>query len=906
MDDERRRPISKAYVSSLSARIALLESILKKKGVVVPPVTYPPTTRHETQSAGSGDEIQISTTKPRQGPRSEAGSATHHVLSPPYSHEDFAIYDSPMEDLLSTEVSQSGKESLQKERPPSETVDTKQQDIVGRLLFPNSSLSYDRFSDKVRFFGPTANWHTYTYDFRESPEQIRRAERIIRSLTPQTHDYLMQNFWKNHNCVLQVVDRAAFEADRGSESPKFYSSFLHITILAVGWQSANKDRCDMARINSGNHESSIHREAKYMLEAELERPMGISSVQALLLLGDLERGAGRDNTGWMYAGMANRLAFDIGLHTDCGNNIGLPEQEVSVRKRVMKACVLYDKYWALLLGRPITIKSQDIGFDMFKAATPTSRSSKHNPSIRTDTQVIEEEIHEQLFQLMDLAGRIVENRGDIRPGNGVNQVGAVTGDNVEENAAIDVLILDQRLREWYRQLPNHLTWLPNNARNAPCSYFILHQQYQAIMILLHRSRESHESASHDRPTSMSPSSPKDARTTSEAQGDNRTPASGQEIDSHNEGPSITDDCIKPARSVYTQAAIQFGQIVSQFKEKYDFGKICCTSLQPAGIASIALLSAIEQSKNESDRRSCVSSLEVVFGFIRGMSSSYQPAARMKNLVQAALAQLHLDTRTTRYGHRTPSEQVANSCKDGAMGQHKGTTMFSFLPGNGDHDEKYQFFSNDERHGAIANQVGSESSRAEPPSHARPSPPYNQYPYGDHLNIMSSLIPTFPDLSDLDSLYAMGMNSIYSNHSILRSRHGSDNYLRVAPSAKGWGLHSLHAASEPDQSNPELDSHMPDWIRESASSNNSVARHKPELGNQIVALSTDDASGLDTTSVSGFKREDSVGLGWINGGVGLNSSTSVNLRQESEKPELIHKGSNTTTLPRNYELDYLSL
>ena len=59
-------------------------------------------------------------------------------------------------------------------------------------------------------------------------------------------------------------------------------------------------------------ESTLHREAKYMLDHELERPGGIPSVVALLLLGDLECGVGRDNLGWMYGGMAVRLAFDIG------------------------------------------------------------------------------------------------------------------------------------------------------------------------------------------------------------------------------------------------------------------------------------------------------------------------------------------------------------------------------------------------------------------------------------------------------------------------------------------------------------------------------------------------------------------------------------------------------------------
>jgi hypothetical protein len=51
---------------------------------------------------------------------------------------------------------------------------------------------------------------------------------------------------------------------------------------------------------------------------------------------------GRDNTGWMYAGMACRLAFDIGLHLDC-RNMGLPESEVQIRDMTLWACVVYDK-----------------------------------------------------------------------------------------------------------------------------------------------------------------------------------------------------------------------------------------------------------------------------------------------------------------------------------------------------------------------------------------------------------------------------------------------------------------------------------------------------------------------------------------------------------------------------------
>lgn len=48
-----------------------------------------------------------------------------------------------------------------------------------------------------------------------------------------------------------------------------------------------------------------------MLEHELERSSGIPSVFALILLGDLDFGVGRDTLGWLY-GMEVQLAFDIG------------------------------------------------------------------------------------------------------------------------------------------------------------------------------------------------------------------------------------------------------------------------------------------------------------------------------------------------------------------------------------------------------------------------------------------------------------------------------------------------------------------------------------------------------------------------------------------------------------------
>ncbi|KAH8162219.1 hypothetical protein CIB48_g6038 [Xylaria polymorpha] len=802
MDDERRRPISKAYVSSLSARIAMLESMLQEKGVSLPPATHPPMTKHEAQSAGSGDEIRISATEARQCSKSDASSPIRHILSPPYSHEDFAMYESPIEDLANTDAPR--EEIGHEENLPFRTLDLKEEDVIHRLFFPNGGLSCDRLSGKLRFFGPTANCHVYAESpsrshSRESPEQIRRAERIIRSLTPKTQDYLMQSFWKHHNSVLQVIDKAAFEADRGSENPKYYSSFLHIIILAVGWRFANKDHCDIARINLGNYESTLHREARYMLDIELEGPMGIPSVQSLLLLGDLECGVGRDNTGWMYAGMANHLAFDIGLHVDC-SSIGLSEREISVRRRVMRACFLYDRYWALFLGRSTSIKIQDLALDVSKTASSTNYSSETNPRTPTVTQTMEEEINEQLIELMDLAGKIVETG----PSQDANQATSWSVNKAEKKALVDVPSLDQQLRDWYGRLPGHLSWGPDNIGTAPCSYFLLHQQYYAVIILLHRSQEAYRIPPNDKSTSKASSSPNDVK---------KTPEFCEGTSLHSLASFITEDNAKSARDTCTQAAIQIAQIISHYREKYDLEKTCCTSLQPAGAASIALLAATVYSKDERKQRAYLSSLETISNAIQVMSRSYQPAARMENLIQSVLAQLHCDTRDSQQCHGDSVEQGANDGKNSAGPRFKDTNLFSFLPARQEHRDTDRFLQSHGR--ATPTQVAPGSVQPSTPFHIPPSPYYNQNPLNNHPNPISGLLSSFLDVPDassyLDTLYnsTIGVDTIYG------SRYTSDNYLRVAPSAKGWGLHSLHAAAQPEQPTSDFDSHMPDWMGESA-------------------------------------------------------------------------------------------
>jgi hypothetical protein len=279
-------------MSSLTNRVALLEGMLQETGKEIPPASYPAKTRTETTTSQSNNQ---------ESSQNFSGPPPAQNTTPRSMADESTDGDNGYQNDMNM------SNSMLEPHPPPRIQSSKKEGLVHMLLSTRGHLSFDQLSGRLRFFGPASNFHIYAdnnneVDTRETPEQVRRTERIIRSLTIETHDYLMDLFWEYYNSVLHIVHREAFNDDMQNANNKYYSGFLHISILAMGYRFADLDREDMKKITLGNRECTLHREAKYMLDMELERPGGIPSVQAFLLLGDLECGVGRDNTGWMYAG----------------------------------------------------------------------------------------------------------------------------------------------------------------------------------------------------------------------------------------------------------------------------------------------------------------------------------------------------------------------------------------------------------------------------------------------------------------------------------------------------------------------------------------------------------------------------------------------------------------------------
>lgn len=295
-------------MSSLSNRINLLEDMLKERGVAPPPAVHPPKTRQEAQSRHQHEQHHGQA-------GSETSSSSEPHLAPPPLNPPPTPPGSGDEDVIMVEQEQPKNLSSASHAALNRLIDPlllqeaepKKETSTRHLLCTRGSYVFDQGAGRTRYFGPTANSHvhtktTFSFGPSERLDQAHRVELVIGSLAPSTQDHLMRCFSEHYNSWQRVVDESAFEAGRATQDSRFYSPFLHLAMLGIGYRFSDWDREDMKAITLGNRESTLHREAKAMVEVELEQPGGIASVQALLMLADLECGVGRDTTGWMYSG----------------------------------------------------------------------------------------------------------------------------------------------------------------------------------------------------------------------------------------------------------------------------------------------------------------------------------------------------------------------------------------------------------------------------------------------------------------------------------------------------------------------------------------------------------------------------------------------------------------------------
>ncbi|KAJ4243815.1 hypothetical protein NW762_014692 [Fusarium torreyae] len=215
-----------------------------------------------------------------------------------------------------------------------------------------------------RFYGATSNLHLSNENFgitisdlnrRKSVQDILDTAGVGHAVDIQLVNHLVTLYFTWQNPSLRVVDQAAFEAAReefllATNDSRLYSEFLVNSICAVG---ASFERCKHPELPTPLSSFFANR-AKSLLDSELERPR-LSTVQGLAILSTHEGGATRDSRGWLYSGMAMRLAFDLGLHIDPTPYVisgKMAPVEARVRNVTFWGTFATDRMWGFYLGRP--------------------------------------------------------------------------------------------------------------------------------------------------------------------------------------------------------------------------------------------------------------------------------------------------------------------------------------------------------------------------------------------------------------------------------------------------------------------------------------------------------------------------------------------------------------------------
>ncbi|EPQ60261.1 hypothetical protein GLOTRDRAFT_134976 [Gloeophyllum trabeum ATCC 11539] len=115
---------------------------------------------------------------------------------------------------------------------------------------------------------------------------------------------------------------------------------------------------------AGNEDTCPYAQSARLIIDKVYHHSRPSTCQVLLLLGVRAFGIGSFEQGWLYIGMAIRMAQDLGLNRDPdkfqyhgGDMFALEEKQF--RKTIWWSCCLVDKYSCVFMGRPPMINSAD-------------------------------------------------------------------------------------------------------------------------------------------------------------------------------------------------------------------------------------------------------------------------------------------------------------------------------------------------------------------------------------------------------------------------------------------------------------------------------------------------------------------------------------------------------------------
>lgn len=165
------------------------------------------------------------------------------------------------------------------------------------------------------------------------------------SLIPETLvEHLLDMYFRKFQTILEIVDEPAFHAGMAPDPHRVppVRDSLFLSMLSAGARFLD-DPVLIKQCAAPSGECVFVDRAKALLEREIGQADAMT-VQALLILGELETSAGNEMSGCMYSGLVSRLVFDLGLDPASSQGLNLTDAEINSRHWMLWYASVQDKF----------------------------------------------------------------------------------------------------------------------------------------------------------------------------------------------------------------------------------------------------------------------------------------------------------------------------------------------------------------------------------------------------------------------------------------------------------------------------------------------------------------------------------------------------------------------------------
>ncbi|KAJ4214389.1 hypothetical protein NW759_010407 [Fusarium solani] len=342
---------------------------------------------------------------------------------------------------------------------------------------------------ELRFFGTSSNFDLMPSTSLKVASSVQARHRGIEAAqqlptffepTDELRDHLLGLFWKWQNSWQYIVPRESFIVDLYVEkSGRFCTPLLLNAILALSSRYSPRPelRTDPEDANTAGH--IFADQAKTMLHYESEAPT-TSTVQATALLGLFWASIDNEGLGFMYIGMATRMAMNLGLQSDCTQYAAkgiISEEDVEARNVAFWGIYVLDKLYCLGMGRPASIQEYNITTAKPKiledrpAALLSAEQRKFSQPWPT-SHITENAI--KTCEIMIITSEVIDQLYAQR---------SSWTDREREDRVMETHLRSARL---FDQLPKSLKMSESSLYPVPPYVYHLHIQYHHSIILLHR------------------------------------------------------------------------------------------------------------------------------------------------------------------------------------------------------------------------------------------------------------------------------------------------------------------------------------------------------------------------------------------------------------------------------------